>query len=46
MEVESLKSGAEFILIPTQDTNIAACQLYQKLGYTIVDQTYVYHFMK
>lgn len=46
VEVESLKSGAEFILIPTQDTNIAACQLYQKLGYTIVDQTYVYHFMK
>ncbi|SIN81001.1 GNAT family N-acetyltransferase [Algoriphagus halophilus] len=44
VEEESLKSGAEFILIPTQDTNKAACQLYQKLGYAIVDETYVYHF--
>ncbi|MBN3518723.1 GNAT family N-acetyltransferase [Algoriphagus lutimaris] len=46
VEEESIKSGAEFILIPTQDTNKAACQLYQKLGYTKVDETYVYHFMK
>ena len=40
------QEGAKEMLIPTQQTNISACKLYQSLGYTPAQQVYVYHWWK
>lgn len=45
-ENEAILSGAETLFIPTQAHNTPACKLYQSLGYTPVQQVYVYHWWK
>lgn len=45
-ESKTHQAGAKEMLIPTQQTNIPACKLYQSLGYTPVEKTYVYHWWK
>lgn len=32
--------------IPTQAVNISACEFYRKLGYQIIDNQYISHFLK
>src|SRR5690606_14258712 len=43
-EWNTYRLGARHLRIPTQETNIPSCRLYESLGYEIVDRAYVYHF--
>mgnify|MGYP003676173925 FL=1 len=45
-ENKALHAGAKKMQIPTQETNIPACKLYQSLGYTPAEIAYVYHWWK
>jgi dTDP-4-amino-4,6-dideoxy-D-galactose acyltransferase len=44
-EQKAFQAGAKTLMIPTQATNIPACQLYEKLGYEVVDRSFVYHYL-
>lgn len=36
--------GVKNLQIPTQESNIPAMKLYEKLGYQIIKKTYIYHY--
>ena len=43
-ECRCQQEGAIEMLIPTQESNIPACKLYQSLGYQRVERLFVYHW--
>jgi dTDP-4-amino-4,6-dideoxy-D-galactose acyltransferase len=45
-EEKARSEGAELMQIATQAANMPACQLYKKLGYEVVEKSYVYHFLE
>jgi ribosomal protein S18 acetylase RimI-like enzyme len=45
-EEKARSEGAELMQIATQAANMPACQLYEKLGYEVVERSYVYHFLE
>ncbi|RAI85558.1 peptide alpha-N-acetyltransferase [Algoriphagus yeomjeoni] len=45
-EYKCYQAGAKEMLIPTQETNLPACKLYQSLGYTSAQRGHVYHWWK
>lgn len=46
LENLAFESGIAQIKIPTQLSNIQACNFYKKQGFTIKEQTYIKHFWK
>ncbi|MFC3880905.1 GNAT family N-acetyltransferase [Algoriphagus namhaensis] len=38
--------GAQEMQIPTQESNIPACKLYESLGYHVAEKVYIYHWYK
>lgn len=46
LENLSLEKGVTQITIPTQLSNIQACNFYEKQGYSIKSKTYIKHFWK
>lgn len=45
-EKYSFQKGAQTLSIGTQQTNLPACSLYQKLGYTVKEKVFVYHYWR
>ncbi len=45
-EVFGWKNGARRMTISTQESNLAACELYQNQGYTLDQKSYIYHFWR
>jgi dTDP-4-amino-4,6-dideoxy-D-galactose acyltransferase len=43
-EKYAFQKGAQTLTIGTQQTNLPACNLYQKLGYTLKEKVFVYHY--
>jgi dTDP-4-amino-4,6-dideoxy-D-galactose acyltransferase len=40
------KSGANMMLVATQADNVQACGFYEKNGYKVQSETYIYHYHK
>lgn len=40
----AFESGAKQMRIPTQKANVPAVNLYQKLGYRLAEEMYIYHY--
>jgi GNAT superfamily N-acetyltransferase len=43
-EYKCQEEGAKAMLIPTQESNVPACKLYESLGYKPAERVYVYHY--
>lgn len=40
------RNGAKILQIPTQESNVPAKSLYEKLGYQVVEKRFVYHYWR
>ena len=42
---ETLIGPAKRLTVPTQETNLLACNFYNKMGFTIRNKKYIYHYV-
>ncbi|TDQ19599.1 dTDP-4-amino-4,6-dideoxy-D-galactose acyltransferase [Algoriphagus boseongensis] len=40
----AFSKGKKYLIIPTQSRNQSAVQFYEKLGYQVVEETWIYHY--
>ncbi|MEB2777549.1 GNAT family N-acetyltransferase [Algoriphagus sp. D3-2-R+10] len=45
-EFNAYQLGAREMLIPTQESNIPACKLYESVGYKPIEKIHLYHYWK